>query len=104
MSGPTRGSPSDAEQRSRKPKRSGDAHAGHGPFRWEALDGLTVAAGFNGNGFSWAAITGQLVADLVTGQTGSFDLTPFDPNRFFRAGTVWANPFTAGETSTQPVA
>jgi sarcosine oxidase subunit beta len=72
--------------------------------RWEQLSGLTVAAGFNGNGFSWAAITGQLVADLVTGQPPRFDLTPFDPNRFFTAGTVWANPFTAGEQSTQPVA
>lgn len=72
--------------------------------RWEALDGLTVAAGFNGNGFSWAAATGQIVADLVTGNTPEFDLAPFDPNRFFTAGTAWANPFTAGEKSTQPVA
>jgi D-amino-acid dehydrogenase len=72
--------------------------------RWEQLSGLTVAAGFNGNGFSWAAITGQLVADLVTGQPPRFDLPPFDPNRFFTAGTVWANPFTQGGQSTQPVA
>ena len=72
--------------------------------RWDALPGLTVAAGFNGNGFSWAAITGQIVADLLTGQTPGFDLAPFDPNRFFAAGTAWANPFTQGEKSRQPVA
>jgi sarcosine oxidase subunit beta len=72
--------------------------------RWEQLSGLTVAAGFNGNGFSWAAITGRIVADLVTGQTPAFDRTPFDPNRFFTAGTAWANPFTQGEKSTLPVA
>jgi glycine/D-amino acid oxidase-like deaminating enzyme len=61
--------------------------------------GLTLAAGFNGGGFSWAAITGQVVADLVFGGETGFDLTPFDPARFVRIGTTWTNPFTAGVRS-----
>jgi glycine/D-amino acid oxidase-like deaminating enzyme len=61
--------------------------------------GLTLAAGFNGGGFSWAAITGQLVADLVCGQEAGFDLAPFDPGRFAGDGASWSNPFTAGERS-----
>ena len=59
--------------------------------------GLTVAAGFNGGGFSWAAIVGQVVADLVSGRDPGFDLAPFDPGRFSAGRTAWTNPFTAGE-------
>jgi sarcosine oxidase subunit beta len=67
--------------------------------RYDALSGLTLAAGFNGNGFSWAAITGKVIARLLTGQETGFDLTPFDPGRFARDGATWSNPFTAGERS-----
>ena len=59
--------------------------------------GLTVAAGFNGGGFSWAAVTGQTVADLLGGRDPGFDLSPFRPDRFAGDGARWANPFTAGE-------
>lgn len=61
--------------------------------------GLTLAAGFNGGGFSWAAITGKIVASLLDGRDAGFDLAPFAPGRFADAGTAWANPFTAGETA-----
>ncbi|MEA2582597.1 MAG: hypothetical protein QOF33_682 [Thermomicrobiales bacterium] len=61
--------------------------------------GLTVAAGFNGSGFSWAAIVGRIVADLLCGREPGFDLAPFAPDRFVLGGTAWNNPFTAGEQS-----
>jgi glycine/D-amino acid oxidase-like deaminating enzyme len=67
--------------------------------RYPAAPGLTVAAGFNGGGFSWAAIVGRVVADLLEGRDAGFDLAPFDPYRFATRGTAWANPFTAGERS-----
>jgi sarcosine oxidase subunit beta len=59
--------------------------------------GLTVAAGFNGGGFSWAAVVGRVVADLLAGWAPGFDLAPFAPDRFASGGTAWRNPFTAGE-------
>lgn len=59
--------------------------------------GLTLAAGFNGGGFSWTSITGKIVADLLDGHDPGFDLAPFRPTRFAEAGTAWSNPFTAGE-------
>jgi sarcosine oxidase subunit beta len=67
--------------------------------RMESVPGLTVAAGFNGGGFSWAAITGKIVARLLTGNEPGFNLAPFSPDRFALAGTNWNNPFTAGERS-----
>ena len=65
--------------------------------RSESSPGLTLAAGFNGGGFSWAAVTGKIVADLLSGRDPGFNLSPFAPNRFVAAGTNWNNPFTAGE-------
>jgi hypothetical protein len=65
------------------------------------LSGLSLATGFNGNGFSWAAITGQIIADLLTGRPAAFNLAPFAPGRFATTDTIpiWDNPFTAGERS-----
>lgn len=63
------------------------------------MPGLWLAAGFNGGGFSWAAIVGQILADLICGRDPGFDLTPFDPGRFAGRSMTWANPFTAGETN-----
>ena len=60
--------------------------------------GLTLAAGFNGGGFSWTSITGTIIADLLDGIDPGFDLAPFLPARFAEAGTEWSNPFTAGES------
>jgi sarcosine oxidase subunit beta len=60
--------------------------------------GLWLAAGFNGGGFSWGAIVGRVLADLLAGRDPGFDLAPFRPDRFAgAAGAVWQNPFTAGE-------
>lgn len=61
------------------------------------LDGCYVAAGFNGNGFSWGAATGKALAQLISRGRAAFDLDPFDPNRFAGSGASWENPFTAGE-------
>lgn len=66
---------------------------------YDPAPGLTIAAGFNGGGFSWGAIVGQVIARLLTGQTPEFTLEPFRPTRFHDAGVAWANPFTAGERS-----
>jgi len=60
---------------------------------------LTISPGYNGGGFSWNAITGQIVADLLTGKTLKFDISHFSPDRFLRGGMIWSNPFTAGEHS-----
>jgi sarcosine oxidase, subunit beta len=66
--------------------------------RYAPVDGLTVAVGFNGNGFSWGGIVGNVVADLLAGREPGFDLEPFRPDRFHGAGEPdWNNPFTAGE-------
>jgi glycine/D-amino acid oxidase-like deaminating enzyme len=65
--------------------------------RYEPAPGLTVAAGFNGGGFSWGAIGGVVMARLLTGQEPGFDLAPFQPARFHQGDVAWANPFTAGE-------
>jgi sarcosine oxidase subunit beta len=66
--------------------------------------GLTIAAGFNGGGFSWGTVVGVVVADLLTGRAPGFDLHPFRPDRFAGGGTAWKNPFTAGEKSHAAVA
>lgn len=69
--------------------------------RYEPVPGLTLAAGFNGGGFSWAAIVGRVVADLLCGRDVGFDLDPFRPDRFLAGDQdlAWRNPFTAGEGS-----
>lgn len=61
---------------------------------------LTVVAGFNGNGFSWALAVGDIVAGMLAGETVDIDLSPFDPGRFAAEGFEWNNPFTAGELSS----
>ena len=63
----------------------------------EPAPGLTVAAGFNGGGFSWGAATGKALAQLILHGRAAFDLEPFDPNRFAGGTVSWDNPFTAGE-------
>lgn len=66
--------------------------------RYAPAPGLTVAAGFNGGGFSWGAAVGRIVADLLAGRETGYDLEPFRPDRFHGAGELgWNNPFTAGE-------
>ena len=65
--------------------------------RYDPAPGLTLAAGFNGGGFSWGAIVGKIVARLLTGQEPGFEFDPFRPARFHDRAVAWANPFTAGE-------
>lgn len=65
--------------------------------RYEPAPGLTVAAGFNGGGFSWGPIVGKVITRLLTGESPGFDLEPFRPARFHDGAVTWANPFTAGE-------
>lgn len=73
--------------------------------RSSILDGLTIAAGFNGGGFAWGAATGKIIADELTGKNHGFDLSYFRPDRFAEKGTAWQNPYTAGENlSDTPVA
>ena len=47
-----------------------------------AAEGLWVATGHEGAGVILGPITGRLLAQAITGETPSFDLTPFDPDRF----------------------
>jgi sarcosine oxidase subunit beta len=61
--------------------------------------GRTLAAGFNGGGFSWGPIVGKVIARLVNGEEPGFDLEPLRPARFLEGGVTWENPFTAGEKS-----
>lgn len=67
----------------------------------EGTPGLTVAAGFNGGGFSWALVTGEALAAQLSGEAVSYNLEPFRPGRFADQGTAWNNPFTFGEASRQ---
>jgi glycine/D-amino acid oxidase-like deaminating enzyme len=67
--------------------------------RYDSMPGLTVAAGFNGGGFSWGPIVGKVVSRLLNGEDVGFDLEPFRPTRFTSGDVAWANPFTAGERS-----
>jgi sarcosine oxidase subunit beta len=67
--------------------------------RYDAVPGLTLAAGFNGGGFSWGPIVGVIIARLLTGQDPGFDLSQFNPTRFHGGATAWNNPYTAGERS-----
>jgi sarcosine oxidase, subunit beta len=60
-------------------------------------EGLFVAAGFNGGGFSYTLATGKAIAQLVANGRSTLDISPFDPNRFASGDAGWENPFTAGE-------
>jgi sarcosine oxidase subunit beta len=71
--------------------------------RYDPAPGLTVAAGFNGGGFSWAVVVGQVITRLLSGQEPGFDLEPFRPSRFLDGDVTWANPFTAGEKNNPGV-
>ena len=66
-----------------------------GPY--EPAPGLTIAAGFNGGGFSWGVVVGKVIASLLSGRDPGFDIAPFRPARFLDGNVAWANPFTAGE-------
>ena len=44
--------------------------------------GLVIATGHGMSGMSQGPVTGELVAQLVTGEETAFDLAPFSPDRF----------------------
>ena len=50
--------------------------------RSPAVDGLLIAAGFSGHGFCLGPTTGQLIAELVTGEPPCCPLEPFALARF----------------------
>ena len=50
--------------------------------RVSGIDGLFLATAMNSAGVTWSAMTGALIADLVTEAKPRFDACPYDPARF----------------------
>ena len=46
------------------------------------IDGLFLATAMNSAGVTWSAMTGALIADLITEAKPRFDARPYDPARF----------------------
>jgi glycine/D-amino acid oxidase-like deaminating enzyme len=46
------------------------------------IDGLFLATAMNSSGVTWSAMTGCLIADLVSGNDSRFDASRYDPHRF----------------------
>ncbi len=46
------------------------------------IDGLFLATAMNSSGVTWSAMTGCLIADLVSGNDSRFDARRYDPHRF----------------------
>jgi sarcosine oxidase len=59
---------------------SPDEHFVIGPL--PGLPQVQVAAGFSGHGFKFAAVVGEILADLATTGATRHDITMFSPNRF----------------------
>ena len=49
--------------------------------RWNAVDGVWIAAGHEGLGITTSLGTAGLLADLIAGRPPAIDALPFDPNR-----------------------
>jgi glycine/D-amino acid oxidase-like deaminating enzyme len=49
--------------------------------RWEAVDGLWIAAGHEGLGITMSLGTAELITAGILGRTPSMDMAPFDPAR-----------------------
>jgi sarcosine oxidase subunit beta len=54
------------------------------PIIEEVLPGFVVAGGFSGHGFQHAPATGQLVADIVSGESKLLDISMLTADRFER--------------------
>jgi sarcosine oxidase len=50
--------------------------------RLPGAPGAWVVGGFSGHGFKFCSAVGEVVADLITGKTTAFDLSPFQLSRF----------------------
>lgn len=61
---------------------------------------VLLATGHGADGLSWGPYTGRLVAELVTGESPSIDLTPFAPARF--ADPAPRAPAGRGGTGASP--
>jgi glycine/D-amino acid oxidase-like deaminating enzyme len=49
--------------------------------RWNAIEGLWIAAGHEGLGITTSLATGRLLTDLIVGRKPPIDPMPYDPNR-----------------------
>ena len=54
----------------------------------DAIPGFFISTGFSGHGFGIAPGAGQLMADLITGDTPSVDPTPFRHSRFIDGSKI----------------
>jgi D-amino-acid dehydrogenase len=50
--------------------------------RPQGTQGLILATGHGMSGISQGPMTGELIAQMVTGETPSLDMAPFSPDRF----------------------
>ena len=48
----------------------------------DAIPGFYISTGYSGHGFGIAPSAGQLLAELITGETPHVDPTPFRHSRF----------------------
>lgn len=60
------------------------------------MDGLWYATGHGRNGILLAALTGDVIADLIVTGSTAVDLTPFRPNRFSPTGAGTPGHLTPG--------
>jgi len=51
-----------------------------------SIANLWYATGHGRNGILLAAITGEILAQLYTGEEVEYDLAPLDPGRFWTSG------------------
>jgi len=54
----------------------------------EAIPGFYISTGYSGHGFGIAPAAGQLMAELVTGETPHVDATPFRHSRFIDGSEI----------------
>ncbi|MFI5178728.1 MAG: NAD(P)/FAD-dependent oxidoreductase, partial [Vicinamibacterales bacterium] len=54
----------------------------------DGVEGLYVINGFSGHGFQHSPAAGRILADVIAGRDPKFDLAPFAPGRFVRAGAA----------------
>ena len=50
--------------------------------KYDGLDKIWVASGFSGHGFKFAAVIGEMMANLAGGQAAGYDLSLFKAGRF----------------------
>jgi gamma-glutamylputrescine oxidase len=58
------------------------------PFVHRPAGNILSAGGFSGQGVALATLSGQVIADALTGQAGAFDVMASVPRRAFPGGTL----------------